>query len=383
MPSFPKDLPHTEASKSPGVENPIDSLNESATEPAIEPWILPARSSSYRGDRAARLGEPALRGTGHADRNGGGRGMSGCQLGRLRQALGQLAEGLTALHEAGLLHRDIKPSNILVTRRGRVVLLDFGLAVEMEATGLHESSEPHVLGTVAYMSPEQAAGLPVSPAADWYSVGVVLYKALTGRLPFVGRPLEVLVDKQQFEPPAPRELVADLPEDLNALCIDLLRRDPNLRPSGTVLRRLGRTPDAPAGLPHATSPRRSLTLVGRERHLAALNDAFATVTVGSTVALYIGGRSGAGKSTLLEHFLEQLIQGDEAVVLAGRCYERESVPYKALDSLIDALSRYLKRLPNRKCKRFFPETWHRWFGSSPCWVGPKLWPPPPPRQCAT
>ena len=121
---------------------------------------------------------------------------------RLRSALRQLAEGVNRLHELGKLHRDIKPSNVLVTDEGRVVILDFGLVEDIEPE-LHETL---LAGTPDYMSPEQGAQMAISKASDWYSVGVILYQALTGRLPFRGRFFEVMMRKQTRDPIQPREL---------------------------------------------------------------------------------------------------------------------------------------------------------------------------------
>src|SRR5262245_29745083 len=187
---------------------------------------------------------------------------AGDEESRLRHALRQLAQAVHALHQADKLHRDLKPSNVLVTPEGRVVVLDFGLSAELPSSGLYHSSQHHLVGTVAYMAPEQAACDPVTAASDWYSVGVMLYEALTGHLPFEGSHVDVLIDKQHHEPRPPTVYVQDIPEDLKWLCIDLLRRDPGQRPYGSeIIRRLG---DATAA-PMKAAPVRPF--VGRERHL--------------------------------------------------------------------------------------------------------------------
>jgi tetratricopeptide (TPR) repeat protein len=285
----------------------------------------------------------------------------GQDLDQVREAFRQLAEGVVALHDAGHVHRDLKPNNVMVTDEGRVVILDMGIAAELDRAGLHQSTEPQVIGTIPYMSPEQAAGLPVSPASDWYSVGVMLYEALTGKQPFEGGAFAILLDKQHVDPPAPHTLMPGIPDDLDALCVDLLRRNPATRPADDeVVHRLS-TAASPGPRPllapanrRGRGPTQEIPLIGREQHLEVLGTALGAVKQGRTVVCSVHGRSGIGKSALIERFLEECSADAGIVVLAGRCYEQEAVPYKAFDSLIDALSRYLRRLPRWEAEALLP-----------------------------
>jgi hypothetical protein len=276
---------------------------------------------------------------------------------RLRAALAQLALGVCALHRANLVHRDIKPSNVLVTDPGRVVLLDFGLAAE-EHRETHDDT-PGVYGTATYMAPEQGASQSVGPGADWYSVGVVLYEALTGRLPFSGTPLEILLGKEQRAAQPPHTVVPTVPPDLDLLCQELLRRDPRERPNEKeVLERLGIT--TPPADPDSGGSLLSLTkaphFVGRTEELALLGEAFRdSHTDRRAVTLLVHGESGLGKTALVRHFLERLEERDlDVLVLEGRCYEREMVPYKAFDGLVEALSRHLARLAPARAAPLLP-----------------------------
>ena len=172
---------------------------------------------------------------------------SPADLDRLRSVLGQLVEGVEALHAAGKLHRDIKPSNVLVTGEGRVVMLDFGIALDLpHAADKSLREQERFVGTAGYMAPEQVGEQEATVASDWYSVGVLLYEALVGRPPFEGALGDVMQAKTKGDPVPPSRRVTGVPPDLDALCCALLDRDPAKRPSGSqIARDLTGTHDSP------------------------------------------------------------------------------------------------------------------------------------------
>lgn len=273
------------------------------------------------------------------------------QLDRLRNALRQLVEGVSALHDHGKLHRDIKPSNVLVTPDGRTVLLDFGLAIALTFRPDNEAP-PTPMGTLPYMAPEQITGAHLTEAADWYAVGVMLYEALTGRLPFEGGRSEIMQHKLTLEPVPAQVVAPGIPADLAGLCDGLLRRDPAQRRSGEQVRQC-------LGLgPRALAPAAGRLFVGREQELRELRAGLADLQAGRPATTYVHGQSGIGKTHLVERFLDECAALPDLVLLRGRCYEQESVPYKALDSVVDSLSTYLGGLPGAECAALLPGDAH-------------------------
>ena len=133
----------------------------------------------------------------------------------------QVAEALAFAHERGVIHRDVKSQNILLTASGDAKVADFGIARAAAATAISRTGL--ILGTISYMSPEQAMGEPAGPASDLYSLGVVLYEMLTGELPFEAEALVALCMKHVNEPPCPpREVNPEVSEGMNTLVLRLL-----------------------------------------------------------------------------------------------------------------------------------------------------------------
>ncbi|MFV8752011.1 serine/threonine-protein kinase PknK [Nannocystaceae bacterium ST9] len=293
---------------------------------------------------------------------------------RLRPALIQLVRGLRALHEFGTVHRDVKPANVLVTQTGRVVLLDFGVALERDdepepgESGRGKRGE--IVGTVAYMAPEQSLGEEVSGAADLYAVGVMLYQALTGTVPFTGRIADVFRSKVELSPTPPQLITPGVPEDLARLAMELLAIDPEARPSASeVLARLEGHADAGsasdsltnAAIPAKAGRRTSAALgfIGRARELAELERGHRRVVdEGRAIQVHVHGLSGIGKSMLLRKFLAPLRGRAETLVLRSRCDPQESVAYNAFDAAIDALARRLANLAREVADELVPEHAH-------------------------
>lgn len=277
-----------------------------------------------------------------------------CDVARLRAVLIQLAEGLQALHGQGKIHRDLKPSNVWVTPTGRAVILDFGLVTET-----FTESETEILGTYEYMAPEQAASGHISPAVDWYAVGGIMYQALSGHLPFRGDAVSVMLGKQQQDPAPLLGSHPNIPDDLAALCSMLMQRDPVDRPSAReVLQLLGVTSERRPTLPPGSllaSGADNHQFVGRDKELSRLKQAYARASKGSMAICYVHGESGVGKSTLIDRFVREIAdEQPQTLLLSARCYENETVPFKALDGVVDMLSKYLRQLTDHECSVLLP-----------------------------
>lgn len=283
-----------------------------------------------------------------------------------RPALEQLVLGVDAIHQAGKLHRDLKPSNVLVTEAGHVMILDFGLVADQRGHSSGRPADHRLSGTPAYMAPEQAAGEPATRASDWYAVGVMLYQALTGKLPFEGSVADVMEKKQHADPASPTSLQPDLPKDLAQLSMALLRREPRKRPEvAEILEAAGgpaesREPTtthsiAPGSL---VRPVVADSFVGRDAQTRQLQEAFDKLARGAPRVVFVHGSSGMGKTALVGNFVDGLDREGRALVLSARCYEREAVPFKAFDGIIDELVHYLRGLPDTEAEALLPRDVH-------------------------
>jgi serine/threonine protein kinase/predicted ATPase len=261
--------------------------------------------------------------------------------------ISQVAQAIAAAHEAGVVHRDIKPENIMARDDGYVKVLDFGLArrwstlSESHAEDSDATVAGALLGTAAYMSPEQARGQIAESTSDIFSLGIVAYELLTFHHPFDSdAPFATLSAIAGAIVIPPARLNPQIPLALSDLVEAMLNKDPRLRPAANeVVSALRALADIePAPLSHSRPGR---PVVHREPEIAALNAAFSQAQAGNGSFVCVGGEPGIGKTTVVEDFLARLSSDGGRYLLArGNCSERLAAtePYlPVIDSLENLL----------------------------------------------
>lgn len=263
--------------------------------------------------------------------------LSANYLAQARDMFRQLAEAIAFLHANGVVHRDVKPSNVMITPEGRVALLDFGLAISAKGEAAFDSDL--IVGTPGYMSPEQIAKAKPAPAGDWYSFGVMLYQALTGQWLFTGtNAVEILDQQLRSTPPRACDALPGLPADLCALADGCIERDPAKRPSASeILTVLGSSLVNPGRVARAHD--RSVELIGRGRELRTLLRHVNAIAKDGSGIVLLHGSPGVGKTVLADRLLDEIRATTNALILGGRCHGWESLPFNAIDAIVDSIAR--------------------------------------------
>ncbi len=258
------------------------------------------------------------------------------QITRSTSVVERLLEGLAYIHENSIIHRDLKPENVLVESEGIPRILDFGLArvqaLEEGASSRERWTLPGtVLGTPHYMAPEQLSEQPLDPRLDLFALGVMLYEAFSGQLPFGGEAYEVMVSILMTEPPPLEEKGVELPTDLSRLIASLLAKQPADRPQsaaqlleewravfqGTTPLPTVRRVESPEDL---FPPR----LVGREAELKSFRS---WLEKDSTDLMLVTGAGGGGKTRFLQECSSLVTVSGRAQVWS-QAIEVESLPYQ-------------------------------------------------------
>jgi len=245
----------------------------------------------------------------------------------------QLCAALTHAHGRGTIHRDVKPGNVWLTREGVAKLGDFGLALRLGITRL--TLEGMLVGTVMYMSPEQALGQPVDPRTDLYSLGAMLYEMVAGRPPFLGDHMVAIVTQHVSSTPvAPSWYNPEIPAPLETLILRLLAKSPMERPesAAAVSQELASVPAALAS-PQPALARDSKSLsrlaagifVGRDQEMLELRAALNDARAGHGRLVLLVGEPGSGKTRTAEQLITYARMRDVQVYL-GSCYEGEGAP---------------------------------------------------------
>jgi len=256
--------------------------------------------------------------------------MQGAELTALAR---QIAQALAVAHEAGIVHRDVKPENILLRDDGLVKILDFGIArlvggpvMDGSPTVGHDTDTGIVIGSLRYMSPEQARGDPVTAASDMFSLGIVLFELATGIHPFdASSPMGVLSATLTRSVTAPSRLNPELPRALDDLILRMLEKDAQMRPTSSVCvetleELIAGTAPVASGVRTA---RRLRHFVGRAKEHGELRSALESVTRGEGLLVCISGEPGIGKTTLVQEFLTDAGGlGDPPLIGRGHCSDR-------------------------------------------------------------